>query len=115
MSYGPSAVYTVSMASGVTLSSAITFGRAWTQVHIEIPTMTSGTDIYFKVSTDGVNFRRMYHAPTIANAAPGPFYVTSAVTNCIVDIDHRFDPYLKIELSTAMTATPATFKILGFS
>lgn len=115
MSYGPSAVYTISMASGLTLTSAISFCRAWGQLHIDIPTMNSGTDIYFQGSVDGTNFRRIYHLPTIANAAPGPFYLNSSVTNCQVDLDHRIYPYLKIELSTAMTATPVTFRVLGVS
>lgn len=115
MSYGPSAVYTVSMASGLTLSSAITFARAWDSIHFEIPTMTSGTDIYFQVSTDGSNFRRLFHTPTIGNPTPAALYVTSAVTNCGLDLDHRWYPYMKIELSTAMTATPCTFKVIGTS
>lgn len=113
MGYGAGVVYTVSMASGSTLSSAITFTRAWDSMLLEIPTMTSGTDVYLKGSTDGTTYRRIYHEPTIANAAPGAVYVTSAVTNCIVELTQGYYPYLKVELSTAMTATPATFKVIA--
>ena len=112
MSYGPLLVFTVSMASGATTSSSITLHHGWQMVHVEIPTMTSGTDVYFQGSANGTTFRRIYHAPTIANSNPHAVFVNSAVTNCMVDLDHRGYPYMKVELSTAMTATPATFKLM---
>ena len=112
MSFNPHAVYSVTIASGVTLSSAMTTPICGNHWQLEIPSMTSGTDIYIKASSDGTTFRRIYHRPTLANSAPTPVLIGSAVSNCMVDLDVLNYPYVKIELSTAMTATSAAFKVV---
>ena len=107
--------YTCSMPSGATLSTAMgPLPGHFERCAVEVHSMTSGTDIYFQVSNDGVTYRRLYHSPGISNAAPGPVYVTSAVTNCNFELDHDSALYWKIELSTAMTATTACFKMVFF-
>jgi len=103
--------YTVSMASGATLSTAISLPGAFTKMMVEIHTMASGTDVYFQGSHDGVTYRRMWHDTTITNTSPGPFYLASSATNCHVDINHLTTPFVKVELSTAMTATTACFRL----
>jgi len=112
MSFNPHAIFSVTIASGVTLSSAITIPICGNHWQIEIPTMTSGTDIYIKGSSDGTTFRRIYHRPTLATSAVTALLIGSAATNCMVDLDILNYPYVKIELSTAMTATSAAFKVI---
>ena len=107
------AVFTVpTIASGATLSSMITIPIPRNQIQLEIPTMASGTDVYIQASNDGSTFRRVYHGPTISVSNPAALFVNSAVTNCHVDLGVLSNEYIKIELSTAMTATSAQFKIL---
>lgn len=101
-----------SMASGTTLSTAITLPGAFDRFLVEIHSMTSGTDVYFQVSQNGTTYRRIYHDPLPANAAPGAVYLASSMTNCNVDVIHTCPKYFKVELSTAMTATTACFQLL---
>lgn len=110
--FTPHVPFSVTIASGATLSSAITIPISRNHFHLEVPTMASGTDVYIQASIDGTNFRRVVYTPTLTNAAPGPIYLTSAITNCFVNIDILSPEYLKIELSTAMTATSAVFKVV---
>lgn len=110
MSYGPRAVYEVNCASNVTLTSALDLGRAWQNVYLEVPTMTSGCDIYLKAAaTSDGTFRRVYtkvNSATVAN----PWYVLSSITQCLVDVPAGFQ-HIKVELTTAMTATSVNFKV----
>lgn len=107
--------YTCSMPSGATLSTAMgPLPGHFERVGVEIHSMASGTDIYFKVSHDGTTYRRLYHSPGISNANPGPIYLASSVTNCNVELDHDGFKYWKVELSTAMTATTACFNLVFY-
>ncbi len=110
MSYGPRAVYTQNLASGATLSSALDIGRAWGNVYLEVPTMTSGCDVYLQASDSATGtFRRVYtkvNSATVAN----PWYVLSSITQCFVDMPAGFQ-HIKIEITTAMTATSVNFKV----
>jgi len=110
MSYGRRSVFTVNCASGATLTSALDLGSAWQNVYLEVPTMTSGCDIYLRASdaSDGT-FRRVYtkvNSATVAN----PWYVLSSITQCFVDAPAGFR-HIKVELTTAMTATSVNFKV----
>lgn len=111
---GANIYFALSVATGATSSSGLFVGHHWDTLMLEIPSMTSGTDVYLKGSTDNVTYRRIYHAPTIANAAPGAVYFTSAVTNCLVAIpaNHR-PPYVKVELTTAATANSHEFRFIA--
>jgi hypothetical protein len=110
MSYGRRSVFTVNCASGATLTSALDLGSAWQNVYLEVPTMTSGCDIYVKASaTDDGTFRRVYtkvNSATVAN----PWYVLSSITQCLVDMPAGLR-HIKIELTTAMTATSVDFNV----
>lgn len=111
MSFGEPKIYTVSMASDATLSSQIPIGAAYQNFALVIPTMTSGTDVYIQgATTDGGTFRRIYYKAT--GSAPVACHVGSAVSQAFVNLNANLPGYVKIELSTAMTATPATFNIV---
>ena len=105
------------MASGVTLSDAIQLGEYYREVHLLVPTMTSGTDLYILGSCCGSIFKRVYTRIVVdltginAKVYFAPEYIASSITNCIVDLHHPF-PYMKIEFTTAMTATAPTFRVI---
>ena len=113
MSYGPASAFEVNIESGATLSTAIDLGQGWDHITVEIPTMASGTDIFFQAANqnDGT-FRRFHHRITNGNDTPGPMSIDSSITNCFVPLEFVQYRYLKIELSTAMTATSATFHLV---
>lgn len=111
MSHGAIVVHTVGIASNVTLSSGVDLGRSWRNVYLEIPTMTSGTDVLLKASADNSTFRRVYTRANSATAQANVFTVKSSVTQAIVDIPAGLR-YIAVELSTAMTAASASFKVI---
>lgn len=112
MGAGPFTYFTASMASGSSVSSNIDLGLSWHQVWVEIPTMASGSDIYFQASSDNSTYRRMYHNPTIGNSSPGALYVTSGITNCLLNLGEMHARYMRIQLSSATTDTPYTFRFV---
>lgn len=101
------------MTCGATLTSAVDLGKAYAKISILIPTMTSGTDVYIQ-GTDVATgtFRRIYHPPTASTSVVGAQFVGSAVTNCIVPFNNVHIRHVKIEHSTAMTASIAAFQII---
>lgn len=111
MSYGPRSVFTVNCASNITLTSAIDLGRAWNKVFLEIPTMTSGTNIYIKAADSATGtFRNVYDRVVSSTAAALIVNIPSSVTNCLVDLPSGLQ-HVKVELTTAMTATSVNFKV----
>lgn len=99
--------FSVSIASGATLSSAVDLGTdSYGALSLCIPTMTSGTDIYLRGSHDGATFRRTY------SEAGSALTYASTVTQANVGVSGFNYRYLKIELSTAMTAASAGFDIV---
>lgn len=111
--YNQASAFSVTLSSGVTLSDQIDLGRGWDNVSLEVPTMTSGTDIYIQAaSEDSGTFRRCHHGLTNSLDNPGAINIDSSVTQCFVPLDAVRLRYLKVELSTAMTATAATFKVV---
>ena len=116
MGIGAFKLFTISMASGATTSTQVAeLGRGYENVHLVVPTMTSGTDIYIQASADGVKYNRAYllDAP-VAVAQDQTAYamkIGSAISQAFIDMNIHA-PFLRIELSTAMTATPATFQFV---
>lgn len=111
--YNQGSAFATTLVSGVTLSDAIDLGRGWTHISVEIPTMTSGTDIFFQgASTLGGTYRRCRHGLTASLDNPAAINIDSSVTQCFVPLDAIRLRYLKVELSTAMIATAATFKVV---
>lgn len=111
--YSPPTVYTVSMASGATVSTGMfTLCRSFHRVYLEVPTMTSGCDIYLQGSSNGTTFRRIKHPPVNTSAAQvHDWYLASSITQRMVEIPAGFK-YIRPELSTAMTATAVDFKLI---
>jgi hypothetical protein len=101
------------MACGATLSSYIDLQKAYNKISVVIPTMTSGTDVYFHgagLATD--TFRRINHPPNSVSSTAGAQFISSSITQCVVPLNNVHVQYLKIEHSTAMTAAAASYKII---
>lgn len=113
MAYGPIQVFSVTLASSVTASSAIDLQKSYARISVAIPTMTSGTDVYLQgASTLAGTYRRINHPPNSVSSVVGPQFVSSSVTQAIVPFQHVNTRFIKIELSTAMTAAAATFDVV---
>ena len=102
---GPVKVFTKSLSSGTT---ALTFniGGAYRSYMIAVPSMPSGGgDIRFAVSSDeGLTYKTLYHAPTVATAAPTVVNIPSSVCNCVVGLP-TLGQYFQVYLTTAATGT----------
>lgn len=109
----PVSVFTVSMASAVSVTGAADLQQAWNKLSVVIPSMASGSDVYIMGSdTLAGTYKRIFHAPTTQSATVGAQFVTSGVTNCIVPLQNVHVRYLKVQLNTATTDTPYTFQII---
>lgn len=109
----PVSTYTVSMASAATFSSAVDLGNGWNRVSLIIPTMPSGADIYLLGSdTISGTYRRVFHGPNTNSAVVAGYFVTSAVTNCILPLTNWPLQFCKVELSSATADNAYTFKFV---
>ena len=110
MGYNPAPAFTVGIASGLTLSSQVDLGRGWDHITLEVPTMASGCDIFVQGSnSNSGTFRRFYHRIAEGTDNPTAMNLNSSVTNCLIQLEFVNTRYVKVELSTAMTATSASF------
>ena len=111
MSYGPPRVYSVTPASGATVSTAVDLGHSFRSYSIEIPTMASGTDIYIQGSTnEGTTYRRIYFSTE--DSSPVAIQFPSNVTNGIYPVVAALPQLVRVEFSTAITATAPTIKFI---
>ena len=110
---GKVSVYTATLASGVTLSSAIDLGGSWGKLALSIPSMASGgnTVVYGSDKIDGT-FQPIYLSPTAAPNTPIAISIVSSVSNAIVPIDAVNCQFIQVGVSTAATATQYTFKVI---
>jgi hypothetical protein len=112
MSYGPYAVFTASVASGATASSAVDLGRSWFANYLVVPSMTSNSQLHLKASEtlDGT-YRRVKHPPVnSATVAVNEFTILSANTGCIVPMPSGLR-YVQVE-TTATVDGGCSFTIL---
>lgn len=116
MAYKRTMPFTASMASGETLTSEVDLGQAFDQVIVGIPTMASGTDVLIQIAgSSGGTYRNLYHEPSVGSTTPTKVQINSSVTQAYVPFSVGGSQYIKMELSTAMTATSAQFDIVGLS
>lgn len=116
MAYKRSMPYTASMASGSTLTGEVDLGQAFDTILLGIPTMASGCNVLVQVaSTSGGTYRNLYHGAVVDSTTPVKLDIDSSVTQAFVPISPACSQFVKIELSTAMTATSAQFDVVGIS
>lgn len=113
MGYGPTQKFKADIASGATISNQVDLGRGFNHVSLEIPSMASGTDLFIQAANSSSGtFRKYHHRLTTTNDSPVAINVNSSVTNCFLHLEFVNAQYLKVELSTAMTATSASFNFI---
>ncbi len=114
MSYGVVRPYFSTMTTGATLTSHFDLSeRAWDKIYLNVPTMTSGTDLYVQgAALQAGPFRRVHH-PVIntSSAQSNTFVIGSLTTNRLVLIPNGIR-FIKIEQSEAMTSTANTFYLI---
>ena len=112
MSYGPISVFEANIVSFGTTSTAVNLGRAWKNVFLEIPSMTSNSQIHIQAAnTLGSIYRRVMHPLQAATTPVGiEFLIPSAVTNRMVLIPNG-QQFIKVE-TTATVSFTAAFKII---
>lgn len=111
MGHGAKSVFTATMVSGNTTTSAIDVARAWYSAYLEIPTMNSNTNIHIQGSADLTGtYRRIYHPPINSSTSGlNLFVIISGVTNAIVPIPGGVR-FMKIE-TTATVDNGCVFKL----
>ncbi len=112
MSYGPSKVFTVDLASGLTSTSSLDLGGGWDHSYLAVPTMASGS-LYIKGSYDDSTFFRMSSEVQTANVSDGEiFMIDSSCTQSIIKIPVQGCQYVKIESTSGATDTTTVFKVI---
>lgn len=110
----PVKVFTKALATGTT---AVTFnlGGGYKAYQVCVPSMASGGDIRFAGSCDeGTTFRTLYHAPSVATAAPTVVNIPSSVSNSIVNLP-PLGQHLQVYLTSATTSSSYIFSIIGIA
>ena len=112
MSYGPVQVFTVSMASAVSQSTAINLGKSFSKVSLVVPSMASGTEFGFKVS-DALagTYQTFYHQPTVTSGAVS-FSIASAVSKCVVPLPNLHVQYVKVFLASQTVDSAYQFSLI---
>lgn len=110
----PVKVFTKSLASATT---AVTFniGGGYKAYQIKIPSMASGGDVQFAVSCDeGATYCVLYHAPTVATAAPTVVNIPSSVSNAIIGVP-PLGQHFQVYLTSATTSSSYIFSVIGIA
>jgi hypothetical protein len=104
-------VFTVGYSAAASFSSAFTFPDGISKAYLEVPTFSSGTDIYLAGSTDGSTYRRiMQEVPQTSSVQVNTFTIASSASGRLVPVPVAA-PYLKVEPTTA-PSTAVNFKII---
>jgi hypothetical protein len=116
MAYKRSMGYTASMASGSTLTAEVDLGQAFDRVLLGVPTMASGCNVRLQVArATGDTYRNLYHESQVDSTTPTIIDIDSSVTQAYVPVGVMGAQYVKVEITTAMTATSAQFDLVGIS
>lgn len=102
-------VFTLSMSSGTSFSSAMDLDLTPRWATLIVPSMASGSDvrIWASDSLSGTYRRMAYMGAT----GPALYTIASSVTDCAVPFP-AYARFVKVQLSTATSNTAYTFKIV---
>lgn len=110
MPIAPVLTFKKTMTSGLTEIS-FDVGGGYSEYQLAIPTMTSGTDIGFKVSpTVSGTYRTLYLNQSLTSA-PVIAKIGSGITQAVVGLPN-LGQYFQVTLTTAMTETAAEFTVI---
>lgn len=116
MAYKRTLPYSLSLSSGLTLTSELDLLQSFDRILLGIPTMASATNVLVQVAaTSGGTYRNLYHEPVNGSTTPAKVSISSAVSQAYVPLEILGSRYMKVELSTAMTATAVEFDVVGIS
>jgi hypothetical protein len=114
MSYGPAKAFTVTVAASALVTTVADLTKAWANITLEVPSMTSGTELFIQGSSDNTTFRRIFHPIGSSVANPTAQQIASSVTNCFVPLVNAAVQYLRVELPSGPTSAAHTFKFVCF-
>ncbi len=110
----PQKVFTKALATATT-SVTFNLGGGYKYYQVNVPSMASGGDVRFAVSNDeGTTYRTLYHAPTVATAAPTVVNIPSSVSNAIVGVP-PLGQYVQVYLTSATTSSSYIFSVIGIA
>ena len=106
-------VFSVSIASGITLTSAIDLTQGFSEISLHVPTFASGTDLFIQAAiASGATYSRVtFPSINSATATTNDYEIASGVGDRFVPIPTNYQ-HLKIELSTQQTDTTSTFNVI---
>ena len=105
--------FSVDVTSGATLSSALDLSQGWNECSLQIPSFSSGSDIYIHAAaTESGTYARVTFPPiNSATAATNDFEIASGLAARIIPIPTNYQ-FIKVELSTGQTDTTSTFNVI---
>ena len=105
-------VFSTGIASNTTLSSMMDLGGSYRTYGLLVPTMVSGSDIGILTCDEAAGtYRRVFHAPTNASNPAIVINILSSITNCLYQLP-PLGQYVKIQLTTMVSESTTTFKII---
>lgn len=114
MGFGPSRVYTATMAAAGTTATFQNMGRAFDKIYLQVPTMVSAANLDIYVSADnGTTFYQLSkEVPNTTTVQCWSFTVnaTAAANGRMVPIPGGMDAYKIVADSAPAAAT--TFKVI---
>ena len=119
MSYGPVKVFAATMASAGTTTSEVDLGQGWNSILLEIPTLTSNSVHFIKVSNalsaaGGVYRRLSLSSVQTATIQTNTFTVQSTATNVMVAVPVSGFRYAKVESEVTINDGAIYKFICGF-
>lgn len=114
MGHGVQRAYDATISSFATASSEVDLQRAFTHIAIEVPTMTSNTQLHIQAASEsGGTFRRVAGvAPSTTSVQVYDVSIPSSTTNRVVSVQFGVPVrYVKLE-ATAVISFSAAYKVL---
>lgn len=103
-------VYPAVMASAATLTGAITLSKAYEKIFLEIPAISGCIKYIQAANSAAASYRRILVFANSASTQTNAFAISSAATNCMVEIPGGFSFY-KVETDIAV-ADGSTFNLI---
>jgi len=112
MGFSASKVFSVDLPSLTTKTSSIDLQHSWDHVHIQVPTMASGS-LFVLASVDNTLFYKIVNEIATSTVTDGEtFTIDSSCTQRIIHMPPLVARYMKIESTSGATDTTTTFKVI---
>ena len=106
-------VFSLDITSGATLSSGLDLSQGFSEVSLQIPSFSSGSNIYIHAAgaSDGTFARVMFPPINSATVATNDFTIVSGLAARIIPIPSNYQ-HIKVELSTGQTDVTSIFSVI---